>query len=49
MKLAKELGGLPLALDTAGAYLNQLVTKFCKLPSPLKSILAEAAAARAPN
>jgi hypothetical protein len=28
IKLAKKLDGLPLALATAGAYLNQAVTSF---------------------
>jgi hypothetical protein len=28
IKLAKELDGLPLALATAGAYLNQTVLSF---------------------
>jgi hypothetical protein len=35
IKLAKELDGLPLALATAGAYLESSGDKFLRLSSPV--------------
>jgi len=37
VKLAKELDGLPLALATAGAYLDQTVMGFSDYLRPYKS------------